>query len=183
MDQKVTCSLPSRTYCYLLTAVQCSFRTPITSIGSENAWRNLDGCLRFSFLQTWAIWRGKCRVWRQTASQHFLRRIVPFVSGSWSGLLIWAIISSKSVLYLLRNSGIKSFLDQSYLLSLQLVIYTDNSSLIAACRTQALKVDVIEQRLSAVTYTGPSQAALRAVSQHLDAAEAKAKAKLKQAST
>ena len=63
---------------------------------------------------------------------------------------------------------------------LQEIDIDENSCLIAACKTQALKTQVIEQRLLAVTYTGQSMPALKAVSQHLEAAEAEAEANLQQ---
>ena len=65
---------------------------------------------------------------------------------------------------------------------LQEINVNENSCLIAACKTQALKTEVIEQRLLAVTYTGQSMPALKAVSQHLEAAENEAEAKLQQVS-
>ena len=65
---------------------------------------------------------------------------------------------------------------------MQEIDINENSCLIAACKTQALKTEVIERRLLSVTYTGQSMPALKAVSQHLDAAEAEAEANLQQVS-
>ena len=63
---------------------------------------------------------------------------------------------------------------------LQEIDLNENGCLVAACKTQALKIQVIEQRLLTFTYTGQTMSALKAVSQHMDAAEAETEAKLQQ---
>lgn len=64
---------------------------------------------------------------------------------------------------------------------LQEIDLDECSCLIAACKTQTMKIDVIEKRLLFYSYTAQTMPALKAVSQHLDAAEARAETKLQQA--
>ena len=65
---------------------------------------------------------------------------------------------------------------------LQEIDAKDCAHLQAACKTQALKVKVIEQRLLSFTYTNETVPALRAISKHLEAAEQEAEETYQQAS-
>ena len=68
------------------------------------------------------------------------------------------------------------------LVPLQAIDAKDCAHLQAACKMQALKLKVIEQRLLSFTYTDQTVPALRAVSQHLEAAEQEAVETYQQAS-